>query len=124
MCEVLRVNKIADISRETLRKILKAEGISWQATKTWKAGEDPEFTAKMTRVLDLYDHRPADCQVVCVDEFGPLNLQPRPGRGRQPQRKPKRLRSTYHRTHGVRHMLAEFDPTTGKLHYRIRDRKR
>ncbi len=25
--------------------ILKAGGVSWQATKTWKAGNDPEFTA-------------------------------------------------------------------------------
>lgn len=41
--DVLRINQIADISRETLRKILKDQGISWQATKTWKAGKDPEF---------------------------------------------------------------------------------
>lgn len=74
--EVLASNGIADISRETLRQILRAEGVSWQAVKTWKAGSDPEFTAKMNWVLDLYDHPPADGRVVCVDEFGPLNLQP------------------------------------------------
>ena len=32
----------------------------------------------MSRILDLYDHPPADGRVVCVDEFGPLSLQPRP----------------------------------------------
>lgn len=93
--EVLLSNRIADISRETLRKILKDEGVSWQSTKTWKAGTDPEFTAKMNRVLDLYDHPPADGRVICVDQFGPLNLQPRAGRGWVPQRNPKRLRATY-----------------------------
>jgi hypothetical protein len=41
--DVLRINQIADISRETLRKFLKDQGISWQVTKTWKAGKDPEF---------------------------------------------------------------------------------
>lgn len=30
---------------------------------------------KMCRILDLYDHPPADGRVVCVDECGPLNLQ-------------------------------------------------
>ncbi len=39
--EVLATNGIAEIGRATLRKILKAEGVSWQAVKTWKAGRDP-----------------------------------------------------------------------------------
>ncbi|WP_433655135.1 hypothetical protein ACQPW1_30005 [Nocardia sp. CA-128927] len=99
---MLRQNKIADISRETLRQILKAERVSWQATATWKAGKDPEFTDKMARILDLYDNAPADGRVFCVDEFGLPNLQPRAGRGWYPRRRPKRLRATYHRTHGVR----------------------
>ncbi|MCC3317865.1 MULTISPECIES: IS630 family transposase [Nocardia] len=124
LVEVLRINGIADISRETLRAILHAGAVSWQATKTWKASNDPEFVEKMTRVLDLYDHPPADGRVVCVDEFGPLNLQPRPGRGWFPQRRPARLRATYHRTQGVRHMFGALDLATGRLYYRIRDRKR
>ena len=40
--------------------MLRADGVSWQATKTWKASSDPEFTTKMRRVLDLYDHPPAE----------------------------------------------------------------
>ncbi|MFD8248474.1 IS630 family transposase [Nocardia sp. NPDC059691] len=78
----------------------------------------------MARVLDLYDHPPADGRVVCVDELGPLNLQPRPGRGWFARRTPKRLRATYRRTHGVRHMFGALDLATGQLYYRIRDRKR
>jgi hypothetical protein len=61
--------------------VLREAEISWQATKTWKASKDPDFAAKMARILALYDHPPDDGRVVCVDEFGPLNLQPRPGRG-------------------------------------------
>lgn len=98
--------------------------MSWQAVKTWKAGTDPEFAAKMNRVLDLYDHPPTDGRVVCVDEFGPLNLQRRTGRGWFPRRTPKRLPATYRRTQGVRHLLGALDLATGKIHYRIRDRKR
>ncbi len=75
--------------------------------QTWKAGTDPEFTAKMNRFLDLYDHPPTDGRVVCVDEFGPLNLQPRAGRSWFGRRTPKRLRATYRRTQGVRHLPTE-----------------
>ncbi|WP_436799057.1 transposase [Micromonospora fulviviridis] len=35
-----------------------------------------------------------------------------------------RLRATYTRDQGVRHMIAALDLATGMLHYRIRDRKR
>lgn len=66
---------------ETVRQILRSEGVSWQATKTWKASKDPDFVAKKTRILDLYDHPPTDGRVICVDEFGPRNLQPRPDCG-------------------------------------------
>ncbi|GAA2700984.1 hypothetical protein [Nonomuraea recticatena] len=52
----------------------------------------------MHRVLELYDAPPADGRVVCVDEFGPLNLQPRKGKAWRPLRSPRRLRATYHPT--------------------------
>ena len=121
---LIATKTVTTISRETLRRILHERGVSWQATKTWKASTDPEFDAKLRRILDLYDHPSTDGRVVCADEFGPLNLQPRPGRAWRPTGKPVRLRATYTRTHGVRHMLAALDLATGKLFYRIRDRKR
>jgi hypothetical protein len=62
--------------------------------------------------------------VICADEFGPLNLQPRPGRAWRPAGHPARLRATYHRTGGVRHMIAALDLATGQITYRIRQRKR
>ena len=115
---------VAAISRETLRRILRAGGVSWQTTTTWKASTDPEFIAKMHRILDLYDHPPADGRVVCVDEFGPLNLLPRKGKAWRPATRPLRQRATYNRYDGVKHMLAAMDLATGRIFYRIRDRKR
>ena len=104
---------VAKISRETPRRILHAGGVSWQTTTTWKASTDPDLIPKMRRVLDLYDHPPADGRVICVDEFGPLNLQPRKGKAWRPQRRPRRQRATYTRTSGVMHILAALDLTTG-----------
>ncbi len=121
---LLREGIVAAISWETLRRILHAGGVSWQTATTWKASTDPDFVGKMRRVLDLYDSPPADGRVVCVDEFGPLNLQPRKGKAWRPHRRPRRQRATYTRTAGVMHMLAALDLATGRLFYRIRARKR
>ena len=60
-----------------------------------------------------------------MDEFGPLNLQPRKGKAwRPPTASPARLRATYNRKGGVLHMLAALDLATGEMTYRIRKRKR
>ena len=79
---------VDDISHEGLRVLLHEEGVSFQRRKTWKQSHDPDFEAKKNRILHLYglmdgthDVEPGDPDVVlCVDEFGPLNLQPHPGR--------------------------------------------
>jgi hypothetical protein len=79
---------VEDISHEGLRTLLDEEGVSFQRLKTWKQSRDPDYKAKKNRVLHLYglmdgieDVEDGDPDVVvCVDEFGPLNLQPHPGR--------------------------------------------
>ncbi len=69
----------------------------------------------------------------CVDEFGPLNLQPRPGRqwarrggtAREPGERPRRrIRATYHRTGGVRHMFAALELGADKMYGHMKKRKR
>ena len=95
LCDYLiEAGIVAAISRETLRRILHDGGISRQATKTWKASNDPGFLPKMRRVLDLCDNPPADGRVICVGEFGPLNLMPRKGKAWRPIRRPVRQRAT------------------------------
>ncbi len=114
---------VDDISHEGLRALLREEGVTFQRLKTWKASKDPHYQAKKARIEHLYAiadrdaaPEPGDPEVViCVDEFGPLNLQPRPGRqwaavsgqNKQPGRAPRRRRrATYTRTAGVRHLFA------------------
>jgi transposase len=109
---------VTDISHEGLRQLLREEGVSFQALRTWKRSNDPEFEAKKNRILELYeiadgltDPGAADPKVViCLDEFGPLNLQPQPGgKAWAPRAKPRRIRATYTRPHGVRHLLCSLD---------------
>ncbi|MGH3410969.1 MAG: IS630 family transposase [Streptosporangiaceae bacterium] len=132
---------VEDISHEGLRELLAAEGVSFQAMKTWKQSDDPDYAAKKARVDHLYAiadgevaPAPGDPDVIiCVDEFGPLNLQPRPGRqwarrggaARDPGEEPRRRRrATYHRTAGVRHLFAALELGTDKMYGHIKKRKR
>jgi len=133
---LVRKGVVDDISHEGLRSLLREEGVSFQAMKTWKHSNDPEFEQKKNRILELYEiadgtvkaKRKGPQVVICFDEFGPLNLQPHPGRhwaergggGSEPRR---RRRATYVRRGGVRHLLAAYDLSTDKLYGHIKTRK-
>jgi transposase len=131
---------VDDISHEGLRLLLRQEGVSFQAVKTWKTSTDPDYETKKNRVLALYaiaDGKarpgPADPSVViCMDEFGPLNLQPHPGkqwalvgagRGDPTWPRRRRRRATFNRPHGVRHLLAGYDLSTDRLYGHVKTRK-
>jgi DDE superfamily endonuclease len=67
-----------------------------------------------------------------VDEFGPLNLQPHPGRqwaavsgkNKKPGRKPRPgRRATYRRTAGARHLFAACELGEDRLYGHIKPRK-
>jgi len=116
---------VAAISVEWLRQLLRRYEIRLRRTKTWKESTDPLFWPKYRAIRRLYRKRPAGGRRLCVDEFGPLNLQPRHGqclacRGRA---KVKRLRATYSRKGGVRHFLAFYDLETDRLYGRFSRRK-
>lgn len=49
--EYLIQKKEVSISHETIRQILKKEGISFKKTKTWMESNDPEFEVKKTESL-------------------------------------------------------------------------
>jgi transposase len=131
---------VDDISHEGLRVLLREEGVSFQRLKTWKASKDPDYAVKEARIEHLYAI--ADCEVMpepgepevifCVDEFGPLNIQPRPGRqwaavsgkNKEPGREPRRrMRATYTRTQGVRHLFAAYELGEDKLYGHVKPRK-
>ncbi|MFJ9143814.1 IS630 family transposase [Streptomyces griseus] len=131
---------VDDISHEGLRVLLREEGVSFQRINTWKTSRDPDYAAKKARVEHLYAI--ADGEVIpeegepevvfCLDEFGPLSLQPHPGRQwterggkhKDPDREPRpRRRATYTRPHGVRHLFAAYDLGKDQLYGHIKPRK-
>ena len=59
-----------------------------QVIETWKQSKDPDLEINKNRVLELYKIADGKVKqeerdpsvVICVDEFGPLNLLPRPAK--------------------------------------------
>ncbi|MCX4749215.1 IS630 family transposase [Kitasatospora sp. NBC_01287] len=131
---------VDDISHEGLRILLREEGVSFQRIKTWKTSRDPDYAAKKARVEHLYAiadgeviPEPGEPEVIfCMDEFGPLNLQPHPGRHwaerggkhKDPEREPRpKRRATYTRPHGVRHLMAAYDLAKDKMYGHVKKTK-
>ncbi|MFC9407272.1 IS630 family transposase [[Kitasatospora] papulosa] len=132
---------VRGISHESLRIMLREEGVSFQRLKTWKTSSDPNYAAKKARVEHLYAIADGEVMpeggepdvVFCLDEFGPLNLMPHPGRQwaerggkhKDPDRDSRRRRrATYNRNGGVRHLFAALDLAKNKLYGHIKPIKR
>ena len=100
---------VESISLEGLRQILRRCRIRWRHTTTWKESNDPEFWRKYRRIRKLYSTKPDDGIRLCVDEFGPLNIQPCGGKHYARTGHVDRIPATYKRTHGVRHFFGVYD---------------
>ena len=118
MADYLTKKEGIDVSAEHLRRILEQEGITYQKTRTWKKSPDPDYEAKKNRILRLYRRaergKLKNAAVVCFDECGPLSLRPWAGSGWFQAKKPKRMRATYRRPHGVSYLFGAYD--VGKDH--------
>jgi transposase len=116
---------VSSISVEWLRQLLERYRVRLRRTKTWKESTDPDFAAKYRAIRRLYQQRPVGGRRLSIDEFGPLNLQPRHGHclACQDRRRVQRLRATYTRKGGVRHFLAFYDLETDRLYGRFTKRK-
>lgn len=115
---------VANISIRWLGEILHRYKVRLRRTKTWKESTDPLFAEKYRAIRRLYRHRPTNGRRLCIDEFGPLNLQPRHGHCyKGPGKRIDRLRATYSRKGGIRHFLAFYDLETDRLYGRFTEHK-
>lgn len=112
------------VSIERLRQILRGRKVNWRHTKTWKDSDDPLFWPKYRRIRRLYrGGKPPGGRRLSIDEFGPLNLLPRHGMHYARTGHVDRLRATYSRKGGVRHMYGVYDLERDTLLGRFVQRK-
>src|SRR5437868_693974 len=87
---------VAHISIRWLGEILRRYKVRLRRTKTGKESTDPLFAQKYRAIRRLYRRRPEGGRRLCVDEFGPLNLQPHHGHCYQgPGKRLERVPATY-----------------------------
>ena len=113
---------VADISVSNLQKTLKDEELTYQAVRTWKESDDPDFGRKKRRIDRLTRRRHNPPVVISFDEAGPLQLKPVGGGHRQISGHPDRVPATYSRK-GTRRLLLAFNYYHGTLFGRLRRRK-
>ena len=110
---------VDDISHEGLRVLLREESITFQRLKTWKASADPRYAARKARIEYLY--------AIADREVAPHHGDPEvifSGKGKEPGRAPRpRMRATYTRTAGVRHLFAAYELGEDTLYGHIKPRK-
>jgi transposase len=109
------------VSRERLRQILHAAGISFQRTRSWKESTDPDRDAKLDRIEHVTTHFPGRC--FAFDQFGPLSIRPVHGSSWAVRNRPARLPATYHRTHGTRYFHGCYSFGDDQLWGVMRERK-
>jgi transposase len=124
LARYLREQQIVEVSPAHLGRILKAAGLSFQRTRTWKASPDPDYEPKAARVLALYAKAPENGIVISFDQMGPISLRPTAGAGWAPRKRPERQRATFNRRHGVRYVMGAFDVHADRLRVRLRPRRR
>ncbi|MFZ0830946.1 MAG: IS630 family transposase [Thermoplasmata archaeon] len=115
---------VESISKERLREILHEEAVSFQAVKTWKQSTDPKFREKVKRLRALMNREHNPPIVVAVDEMGPISLKPYGGHTWARSGHPDRVRATYHRFGGVRHLMGMYDYFHRTLRGYLSPRKR
>lgn len=125
LCEAAVMEGIvASISRERLRQILIDESVSFQAVKTWKQSNDPQFEQKKRRIERLTNREHNPPIVVSADEMGPISLRPHGGRMWAGKNRPHRVRATYSKNEGVRYLMGMHDFFHDRMHGWITRRKR
>jgi transposase len=123
---LVRARKVASISVEGLRQSLRAAGVTYQRTRTWKTSNDPLYEFKKAWVTGLYKAAETgglDGVVVCFDECGPISLRPWPGSCWAKAKKTQLTRATYRRLMGVRYLFGAYDVGADKLWGVLRAKK-
>ncbi len=117
-------NFVRGISKSTVHRWLSHADLKPHRVRRWLHSPDPDFRAKVRRIVRLYLHPPRGTRVICADEKTQLQILEalHPARPMRPGQ-PMRVEQTYRR-HGVLAILAGLDVRTGRVTALVRRRRR
>jgi transposase len=106
------------VSRSTVQRVLRAEGLRPHKVRAWLHSPDEHFTEKVERICDLYlNAAPKDTVIVCIDEKPMQVLGRRFPNSISPDGSVRRDYEYVRR--GVRHLLGALNVKTGRVHGRV-----
>lgn len=112
--ELIRRNVVPSISRETLSYWLRTAELKPHRVRSWLNSKDPNFYAKMRRIVDLYINPPKDGVVISVDELTGVQALERKYPTKTTKRGVRLVEFEYIR-HGTIKMIASFVVHSGQV---------
>jgi transposase len=103
------------MGRETLSKWLRTADIKPHRFRYWLNSKDPDFQAKMRRVVDLYVNKPRVGRVICLDEKTCIPARERVAPDKPTKPGQIRRQEFEYRRHGTVHLLAAYEVHTGRV---------
>jgi len=112
---VLEAEIVAQVSASTIWRILQHAELRPHHHRMWLHSPDPDFARKVTEVVDLYLHPPANSVVLSIDEKTGMQALERKYPGRRPGLgQPGRREFEYIR-HGTLTLIAALNVHTGAV---------
>lgn len=115
---------VSSISKSTVHRWLSDADLKPHRVRRWLHSPDPEFRAKVRRIVRLYLRPPRGTRVLCVDEKTQQQILEaiHPARAMR-LGQPTRIEQAYRR-HGIVATLAGLDVRTGQVTLVVRQRRR
>src|SRR5271169_303267 len=119
-----RMAKICGISKASVQRIWRANGLKPHLVRTFKLSNDPDFIEKLKDVVGLYMNPPDHALVFCIDEKSQIQALDRTQPG-LPIKKGRAGTMTHdYKRHGTTTLFAALDILEGKVIGRCMQRHR
>src|SRR5271168_2833167 len=110
-----RMAKICSISKASVQRIWRANGLKPHLVRTFKLSNDPDFIEKLEDVVGLYMNPPDHALVFCIDEKSQIQALDRTQPG-LPMKKGRAGTMTHdYKRHGTTTLFAALDVLEGKV---------
>jgi transposase len=123
----LIAERLADVSKDQVWRVLKKHGIHLQRRRTWCLSTDPEFACKAADIVGLYLNPPENAAILCVDEKPHIQaLERAQGWLKLPNGKAITGENHRYKRHGTTTLFAALEVATGLVktgHFQRRRRR-